>query len=69
MVGAARPPTAQARRRRRRGVPRAAVTRLEHRLAQLADTVPYGSLARKATEQPQAARGTKAGYSLWMMPP
>ena len=49
---------AQARRRRRTGVLRAAVTRLEHRLAQLAATVPYGSLGRKATEQSQAARGT-----------
>ena len=49
---------AQARRRRRTGVLRAAVTRMSHRLAQLAATVPYGSLGRKATEQPQAGRGT-----------
>ena len=48
----------QARRRRRTGVLRAAVTRRSRRLAQLAATVPYGSLGRKATEQPQAGRGT-----------
>ncbi len=49
---------AQARRRRRTGVLRAAVTRLSHRLARLAATVPYGSLGRKTTEQAQPGRGT-----------
>ena len=49
---------AQDRRHRRTGVLRASVTRMSHRLAQLAATVPYGSLGRKATEQPQAGRGT-----------
>ncbi len=49
---------AQAKRRRRTGTLRAAVTRLTHRLAQTSATVPYGTLGRKATEQLHAGRAT-----------
>lgn len=54
---AARSPRAAAHARRQAGAFKGLLTRLEHRLAQLPATIPYGALDRPATEQLQHGRG------------